>query len=175
MVEIIPKPIEKVPFWQQILFYFSISLLVIVIISYFVLGAFQKKSEIYLQNLDEKISQAKTPEIIALEKEVLSWQRKIKDFAKVFDQHKLNSKFFQFLEEKTYPKVFFSKIDLNSQNLEVILSGQADSFQSLGYQIQILEKEPLIKKINLSKISIGKEGGVEFTLEINLDSKMLSW
>lgn len=175
MVEIIPKPAEKAPLWLQILSDFLIFLLIGVIISYFALGWLEKKSENYLQNLEEKISQARTPEIIALEKEVLDYQKKIEDFAKIFEQHKLNSKFFQFLEERTYPKVFFSKFNLNSQTLKVSLSGQADNFLSLGYQLQILEKEPLLKEINLSKISLAREGGIEFDLELILNPKMLSW
>jgi len=175
MVEIIPKPAEKAPFWQEVLFYFSTFLLVGVIIGYFLLGLLEKKSENYLQNLEEQIFKEKTLEIIALEKEVLAYQRKIKDFAEILDQHKLSSKFFEFLERKTYPKISLSKLNLNPQTLEVTLSGLANNFSSLGYQLQILEKEALVKKINLSKISIAKTGEIEFTLELNLDQKIFSW
>ena len=56
MVEIIPKPTEKKPQWQKILFYISVFIFVGVLVSYFVLISFQKKSDSYLKELEERIT-----------------------------------------------------------------------------------------------------------------------
>lgn len=173
MVEIIPKPVEKTPLEQVVLFYFSILLLIGVIIGYFILGRLEKNSETYLNSLEDKVYQIRISEIISLEKEVKDYERKINDFALIFARHNLNSSFFEFLERKTYSRIFFQKINLKPQELKVSLLGQADSFLSLGYQVQIFEREDLIKKTNLSKVSIGKEGQIEFILDLVLDPEMV--
>jgi len=172
-IEIIPKPIEKIPVWRKILFYFSILLLVGVIISYFVLDSRKKSSEIFLQDLEERISRERTPERIALEKELLDWQIKIKDFSLLLNQHISTSKVFKFFEEKTHPRVFFSQINLNPKDSKVNLSGQTDSFLTLGQQLLIFEKEPLVENLNLAQVSISKEGKVEFGLDFSFDPKIL--
>ncbi len=172
MVEIIPKPIEKAPGGQKILFYFSTLFLIGVIASYFVLSSFQKKSQGELQNLEAMIAKGRTPEMVSLEKGILYYQRKIKDFSQIIDQHIFISKFFTLLEKKTHPKVFFSKIDLNSKDLRVNLSGETDSFFDLGQQFLILDSEPLFGSPNLSKVSISKKGKIEFELNFSPDPKI---
>jgi len=172
MVEIIPRPTEKEPSWRKILFYFSIFLFLAVIISYFVLNSLQNKAAVTIKNLDEELAKTKTAEFTSLEKQILNYQRKIKDFATLLSQHIFNTKFFQFLESITHPKVFFSQINLNSNELKVSLSGQADSFIVIGQQIMILEKEPLIESFSVPQMLIGKEGKIDFSLEMTLSPKV---
>jgi len=52
---------------------------------------------------------------------------------------------------------------------EAILFGQTENFSTLEQQISILKLKKEIKDINLSSISIGKEGKVDFTLNLSLD------
>lgn len=169
MVEIIPKPTEKVPWWQEIIFYSSIILLLITILSYFFFANSLKKSEKVLTNLEERLAREKTTEEIALEKEVLSWQRKIEDFKKLMGEHLLASNFFSFLESNSHPQVFFSKIDLKPREGKVLLSGQTENFSQLWQQISILKSKKEIKELNLSNLSIGKEGKVDFSLDLSLE------
>ncbi|MFQ6049965.1 MAG: hypothetical protein ACE5J0_02940 [Candidatus Paceibacterales bacterium] len=175
MVEIIPKPIEEVPGWQKILFYFSILLLLGVIVSYFVLVFLEKKSQVTLQNLEETLAKTKAQEIISLEKEIFGHQKKIRDFSPLFEQHILTSKFFEFLEKKSHPRIFFSQVNLNSGVSKVVLSGQADSFLTLGQQLLIFEAETLIKGLSLSQVSISKEGKIEFVLDLSLSPKIFRY
>ena len=172
MVQIIPKPIEREIDWKKIFFYFSIFFLFLVIISLPILNFLQKKSEVYLQDLEEKIAKGKTPEKTALEKEILNYQKEIKDFSPLLSEHTFNTKFFQFLEEKVHPKVFFSQINLNSKETKVSLSGQTDNFFTLGQQLLIFEKEPLIESLNLSEISLSKEGKVNFVFDLKLNKEI---
>jgi len=96
MIEIIPKPAKKLPLWQDILFYISIALLLVTILSYFILAHFLKNSEKVLQDLDQRLAWEKTAEELSLEKEVISWQKKTEDFKKLIKEHILASNFFIF-------------------------------------------------------------------------------
>lgn len=169
MVEIIPKSTEKIPLWREILFYLSIILLLITISSYFILDHRLKNSEKVLANLRERLALEKTAEEIALEKEISSWQKKIEDFGKLIREHIFSSNFYTFLERVCHPQVFFSKSELIPANGKAILDGQAENFIVLSQQISILKSKKEIKNLNLSKVEIGKEGKINFTLNLSLD------
>jgi hypothetical protein len=175
MVEIIPKPIEKVPSYQKKLFYFSIFLFLSLIVSYFILTSLLQKSETLLSNLTETISRGKTSEIISLEKEDLNYQKKIQNFFPLLENHKFPSRFFEFFETNTHPRVFFSKISLNSQDSLADLTGQTDSFFTLGQQLSIFEKRPEVVTLNLTQVSIGRAGKIEFTLNLSFNPNFLKY
>jgi len=169
MIEIIPKPAQKLPLWQNILFYISIAVLLAVFLSYFVLDHSLKTSSQTLENLEETLARGKTPTEIALEEETFGYQKKIKDFSRLIGSHLFASNFFTFFEKICHPKVWFSQIDLNPQQGQVALLGEAENFSVLGQQILILKTEPLIKNLDLVSLSIGKRGKVDFTLNLFLD------
>lgn len=175
MVEIIPRKTEESPRWQIALFYFSVFVLVGAIICYSALFYLQKKSEENITNLDQKISDGQTQERLALEKEILEWQKEFKDFSSLLEQHISNIGFFGFLEQKTHSKVFFPKINLNSKDSSVVFSGEADSFLILGQQLLIFEKEAMIKELNVSNVSLNKEGKIEFSLDAVLNPQIFKY
>ena len=167
MVEIIPKPTkEKIPLWQIILFYLSISLIVVMIISYFVIDYFQKQAENNLQSLEKAIAERTNKD---LEEEVVGYKRKIEDFSYLLSQHRKTSKFFSFFEKLIHPRVWFSGFSLSLKDFRVTVSGTAESFRILGQQLIIFQKNPLIKKTELSGISIGPEGKIHFTFNLFLN------
>jgi len=172
MVEIIPKPKAKTPPWFNILFYFSISLLIIAILSFFILNQLQKKATFNLQNLDELLKNTKTQERINLEKELINYQKKTDDFSYLVKNHNLTSKLFDFLENITHPAVYFSSLSFSSENGIVVLRGGTENFQTLGQQLSIFKTEPLIKEVNLSEVSIGREGKINFTFTLSLLSEI---
>ena len=171
MVEIIPRKAVELPFWLKILFYALVTLLVVAFLSYFILGHFQKKSLASSQNLEAEISGEKTPQKVALEEEILSYQKKIGDFGLILDHRLSPSKFFDFLEENTHPQTWFSQISLSPEAGLAVVSGHAETFSALGQQIQILKRETTLKNIDLAKISLGKKGEIEFTLNLSFDNQ----
>ena len=175
MVEIIPKSIEKVSNYQKKLFYFSIFLFLSLIVSYFILTSLLQKSETLSSNLTETISRGKTSEIISLEKEALNYQKKIQNFFPLLENHKFPSKFFEFFEANTHPRVFFSKISLNSQASLADITGQTDSFFTLGQQLLVFEKRTEVVTLNLAKVSIGQTGKIEFTLNLSFNPNFLKY
>ncbi len=173
MIEIIPRPIQKLPLWQNILFYLSIVFLVVTISLYFVFDHLQKKSTVSLQNLQNLISQEKTSEGVALEKEVFNYQKKIQDFSQLLSKHLYPSNFFKFIEENCHPKVWFSQISLNPEQAEVNLVGEAENFTAIGQQILIFKSSPSVRNVVLAQISIGKRGRVDFGLNLSFDQNIL--
>lgn len=172
MVEIIPKPISKIPSWLNIVLYFSITILVVIIFSCFILNYFIKKSEATFQDLEKALTKEKTSSEIALEKEILGYQKKIEDADYLLKGHIANANLFKFLEEICHPKVWFSDFNYDSSAAQVEISGETENFQTLGQQLLILKSHPFVKNLNLSGVSIGKEGKISFIFSLFLDSQI---
>lgn len=175
MVEIIPKPVKEIPRWQKILFYSSIVFTALLILALFILGSIQRDSQYYIQSLEEKLSEGKTPQRMALEKQVLDYKAKIDNFSPYMAQHVISSNLFEFLESKTHPRVFFSEISSRPRDSKVILSGLTDSFLSLGQQVLILNEEPSVESLELKNVSLSVGGGIGFSLEILLNVEIFRY
>ena len=157
MVEIIPKTFEEIPSWQRILFYFLIFLLIAIVVGFFALNYLNNEAKSYLLNLEKTLSEEKAPEIETLEEEILTYKEKFDDFSFLFENHTLATRFFEFLENKTHPRIFFSNIYLSPGQSEVSLSGLSDKFLSLGQQISIFKNERLVKNAILSNVAISEK------------------
>jgi hypothetical protein len=168
MVEIIPKPVTELPLWQKVLFYFSVLLLIASILAFFLLNRSFEKAESELQSLEETLSREKTQEEKDLEREVFGYQEKIEDFSELSKLHLYPSKFFNFFQELCHPQIWFSEFLLNLEDFNLSISGETENFSILGQQILIFQQEEKIKNTDLSEVSIGKEGKVNFTLDLYL-------
>jgi len=172
-MEIIPKKTPGLPLWLNILFYASIILLIATVASYFVLDKFIERNGETLKNVEEKLTDQKNPEFVSLKNEVLNYQKKINDFFQIINSHLKTSKFFGFFEKLCHPKAWFSQFKLNSESGSVELSGTTQSFESLGQQILIFEKEPLIEKVELKNVSLTKIGEVDFSVNLSLSKEVI--
>lgn len=172
MVEIIPKEIPQTPKWLNILFYVSLLLLVFSLAGYFILGSSIKGGQEILKNLRTSIQEGQTVERTALEKEILNYQKKIKDFSIIADKHLQLSGVFPVLEGVTHPKVWFSQFNLDVKNKSLSLTGTTQSFETLGQQLLILKKEDFVEKASLSSISMDRTGKINFSLSVLLNEKI---
>ena len=171
-MEIIPKYTKKLLPWQNILFYFSLFLLIAVIFGYFFLISLENKSLTALQDLEEEIAKTGTKEERALEVGVFANQREIKDFSILLSEHQKASNFFDLLERACHPGVWLTDLELNLKASKAVVSGKSLDFQTVGQQLFILQGQSSIRDINLSDLSIGEDGGTEFTLSFSLDPKI---
>jgi len=174
-IEIIPKPKVKPKLkisLIEILYYFSVALLFLALLSYFGLEYLIAKSQTKLEELKTKILEKETIETRSLEQDILNKKKKIDLFADLINSHKRSSHFFEFLKGICHKKAFFSKITLDVSKSGAEISGQTENFEALGEQLLIFQKEKLIKDSNLTKISIGKEGEIEFDLVLSLDPEI---
>lgn len=173
MVEIIPKPAERESAQSGYLFFFSIFFLVATLTIYLVFLSLQKKAEASLQNLQERLEKEETTEIRSLKTVVQDYEKKIKDIEPLLKNHIFSSKFFEELEKNTHPQIFFQRIETDFSNLTATLEGKSGDFFTLGQQVLILEKNPLISETKLEQLNVGKEGMVDFVLKFNFSPEII--
>jgi hypothetical protein len=172
MVEIIPKPIKRASNWPNVLLYFSLAALVAAISGFLILNSAEKKSTDTLQRLEDDIARIGGPEVKAMEGELFAASKKINDFSVLLDMHQKSSNFFQLLEKDTHPQVWFSSLTLDVNNSQAAISGKSPNFQIFGQQLLILQSDTSIGNVELSELSIGEEGDVEFDLILYLDPRI---
>ncbi len=169
-IEITPRPKIKASLWAIILWSFCLVLLIVFIASYVY---FEKESEKMVEDLKITASEkALAQEIEKKSQELLLYQKKINDFGTLVSEHRKTENIFEFLERTTLPNVWFSDFNFDSSKNTVELSGQAESFVALGQQLRVLKKEKFLKNINLSKVSIGKEGEIDFSLHLTFGNQL---
>lgn len=184
MIEIVPKPVEEIPFWQRILFPLSLFLLLVTMLSYLLLIYLEKKVPAEIQKLEVEISQSKSPEVTSLEQELKIKQQKIDDFSKIINQRPFPTKFFGFVEGSfsetkkfaslIHPRVQILGFSLNLKDGKLNISGLTENFTTLEQQYLIFQKESLVKEVNLSSFSVGKEGKVNFSFDLSFDPGIFS-
>ena len=169
MVDIIPKTTKKTPLWQDLLFYFSIGLFSAAIASFFFLNNSQGKMEYSLKNTEDSLAQRETTEEIAMEKEIKTTEKQVRDFSQILKSHLEPSKVFDFFPKIVHPKAWFNKVSFDAAKSEAVISGQTESFVTLQQQIFIFRQEPLIKNFFLNSFSVGKEGRIDFSFNISFN------
>ncbi len=151
-----------------------ISLLLLTIsflISYFYINNSLEKIKKNVQKKDQAL--IVTPEEKKLEDNVSLAQERINIFSDLINKHYDISKMFNLLENDCLPKVQFSDFRFEKKGNLVSISGITDNFITLGQQVNILRKEPLISKVKISEISENKEKtAVNFTITLTLDQKV---
>ncbi len=164
MVEIIPKAKPKTPTWQKILFYLSILAALVAIGGYFGLDYLTKEAFQESASLSQQISSDKDPGENVLKNEIFEKARKINDFATAIDNHQITSKLFSFLGGICHPKVQFLSLNFSKteDGYSVEIPAQAEGYEALHQQILILMGNKTIKNLEISGISMAKEGGVNF-------------
>ena len=171
-MEIIPKPKRRLPTPETIFLYFSILIFVFVIFISFYFWSEEKSKRKEISQLEEKILALKTPEIKKEEEKVSKYQEKISHFSELIKDHLSYSKIFPYLEQKTHKQIYFSRMELDFENSTLFLSGESPNFSVLAQQLEILKNDPFLTS-QLKEVNLGKEGKVNFKLEINFDKSIL--
>lgn len=172
MVEIIPKPIKKIPRWKNFLPYFALALLIVAVLSYYFLVQLEGRSLLTLQDLEERIASIETSEKQTLKSEILAYQNKIDNFSLLLAEHQKSSNFFKIIEDSAHPKVWFKELQLNLEKSQVVVTGFAKDFRVLGQQSFIFKNQESIQEVNLSDLSLGEGGEVEFTFRLFLNPRI---
>lgn len=172
-IELIPKKHEsRLPGGIKIFSYASIAIFTIVVVVFVVLRLRIASAAGELQETRAAIERERTPERVAMEEEVKAYAKKINNFSVLLTSHYDTGKFFSAIERATHPRVWFSSLSLDAENLTVKLSGTAETFYALGQQIAILEQQQFFKSVNLSEIGLSKEGGASFSIDFSLDPNL---
>ncbi|MEK7519414.1 MAG: hypothetical protein AAB565_01325 [Patescibacteria group bacterium] len=171
-IEILSQKSQAKPFNSvKFLFYVSLILVILSLVSLLTLFFLKKNVEKSLEDTKAKIAEKETVEKKSREAEVLLAQKKINDFLFLLDLRRFNSKFFNSFQSITHPQIFFSKLELKMQEGYLLLSGTAENPIVLGQQILLFKKADYIKDVNLAKVSISKTGKINFDLSVSLFSE----
>lgn len=156
--------------------FFSILLVISLafLISYFVLYFIsQNRLNQELYEMEELLK--RTPEQDAIEKELRDWQKKIDNFGLVILNHRITTNIFALLEENTLPQVVYSNFNLNLKEGTLNLSGEADSFRTLGQQIFIIRGKEFVKDFDFKIAPIDREGEIKFDFNIILNQDIFKF
>jgi Tfp pilus assembly protein PilN len=170
-MELIPKQSFKIPKWLDILFYVSLAFLLVSFIGYLVLGQLIKNSQKNLDQLRLALQQG-TTQNQELEKSILTYQKKIKDFSSIISSRSSVGAFFEFFQGKIHPKVWFNELSLDPLNHKISLSGHTQNFESLGQQMLIFRGEKMIKEVELKGVSVNEKGGIDFSLSLTFNQQV---
>lgn len=173
-IEIIPKQEEKKPLLPEILFYFSLILVISAVASYFVLNNLSTKTESDVTNLNQQIKALSNSPEGKLESKLQAEQRKINDFSSLVNGYRYSSQIFPFIESLAHPQVTFSDFSADIEDGTLELSGTADSFQTVAQQLMIFQQSKLVKSAEVSDVSLGTAGQIPFTFDLVLNPAVFS-
>ena len=173
MIEIIPKTPPKKSTQKGLLISISIVLLLIALAGLFILKNIAQQTKEELNNLEAAFQEIKSEEK-SLEKEVLTFRKKINNFSLLLKDHLTTSKIFPILEEVAHPEIQFKTLDLRPRERKVVISGITDEFINLAEQLLILKNRDETKNVKLNKVGISQEK-VEFEIEISLPPELFKF
>ena len=87
--------------------------------------------------------------------------------------HTFTSNVFAFLESITLPHVQFTNFTFSAQNVKIDLAAVADSFQTVADQVQILESNPQVEKVDFGGLNRSQQGKVNFRMTITVKPSLL--
>ncbi len=103
------------------------------------------------------------------------YKKKIDDFSALINNHKISSGIFVFIEGKTLPNVWFSNFDMSQSINGIKLSGEADTMETVGRQIQLFEQDQYVKHIDIVSSEVEPTGKVKFLLNLSLDPAVFNY
>jgi len=166
---------DKRFWWMDVIFYFVVSLLIATVFCYVI---FLIKNSIQREDIKETIVALETvgtEQQKEYEKTVISYQKKIIDFTKLFKNHEFASHVFGFMQEKTMPNIWFKQFGLDKKNSKVQLLGEADDMESFSRQVAHFERNENVKNVGTLNSALGEFAKIQFNLNLVVDPKLFGY
>jgi len=171
-IEITPTPRVRVPIWAVVVGAVACFAILALVGTYIYFTFSIKDLDNKIQKVENELNKIPTAEEKAKEEILLLYEAKISAYKDLLSKHKKTENVFKLLEGLSHPGVWFSEFSFNTEKRAVTVSGTAKDFVALEQQLLIFKKEPLIENVTLSEISMGKEGGADFSLNLTIDSQV---
>jgi len=169
---IIPKPRMKTPFGVNLLVGVAISLFVLAGILYGALCYQESVLKTKDKILDADIIALETSDAKEIEAELSILAQRTKDFSKIYQTRAITANLFFFLKDSCHPKVQLTDLSFNQADFAISLKGITENFKTLAEAIMKWQIDGRVAsatdEINLSDISLTKEGQVSFGLQFAL-------
>jgi len=103
------------------------------------------------------------PELIG---QLTSLDKRLKNLNTLLSSHSFPSRALTWIEQKTFATVFFPSFTFSGDQRRVDLAGETVSISLLNQQLNLLQREPDVEKMDFGGLSIGKDGAVSFKLTL---------
>lgn len=162
--------------WANLLFYVAFGFLVLTIFCYgiFTIKVFLEEETI--RQLNEKILMHTTPQDALMESKILDYKKKIDDFTVLVNDHRISSHMFNFIEQKTLPKVWFSNVSVSQAKSEINLAGEAANMETLDNQVHVFEESrDYVNTITVLNSEVTSQGRIKFIVSLSLNPKIFAY
>ena len=168
-MEIIPKQAPRAPEWLNIVFYFSLAIFVFALIAFFLLSNSLNKANKAMALAEQALVDQSTMEREEMQTNVFQTKDKVDKFAIVFADHLKDSNVFEYFQSLCHPKTWYMQFALDPRKGAISASGETQSFETLGQQLLIYQRDPFVRSVEMPQVSIDKKGMISFSLTLSFD------
>jgi len=162
-----------------------LGLLILSLLIYGGLLIYKNKVQKQFEGINQEINKLDLMRNKEKETNIYNTDKKINLVENLFAEHLYWSKIFTRLEQAVIPQVYFknSKFNFVGEEVNIQLSGVAQSYTALAKQMIGLKmdpsdalassSDPLVLKVDLTKMSLSEKGGIEFEMSVVFDKNIL--
>lgn len=161
--------VSTVNFWLTL----SFILIIGVVLVYFGLWGYKISLDKNKGNLVQRIEELQDQRDFDLENDFVKLKKGIEGFKNILEKRTYSLNILKMLEELTLLQVWYSNFGADLAKLTVNLKIEVADYDVLAKQVLIFEKDPRIKKVNFSEVSLGEISSVNSDLELELDGSFL--
>ncbi len=128
-----------------------------------------------IEALQAELAQAENAIDTETINEMAQFSQKLRVAQSLVEKHQVISAFLTTLASSTVSTVRFDSMKYNidkSGNLEVRLSGQADSYASIALQENTFSQDKSFKSLSFSDLALSNNNSVSFSIDLMVDSKL---
>ena len=157
--------------------YISLTIFVVSLILALLVFGYKLYVKGNINSMGEEIGVAQNDLIPSSAREFIRLNDRIKSTETLLKNHTIVSPLFEFLEKSTVKTVRFSELTYitNDAGVELIMTGQAQSYASVALQADIFSKSPYFKNVVFSDLRLDERGNVVFTFRSMLDNSLISY
>lgn len=161
--------------WVDAVFYFTVSLLVATIFCYVIFLVKNDMQRLEIKKHEAMLQDIGTKQQKEYEKAVLSYQKKIKDFSILFENHEFASRSFEFMQDQTIPEVWFKQFNLERKGRGMRLLGEANNMESFSRQVAIFENNPYVESVTALNSELGASASVVFNISMDMSQELFGY
>ena len=157
----------------------SVLVIILIMLSLLIYGGlifYKKELEKDLSSFQDVVDELNKKRDKDFEERAMSLDGALKDLKVILKNHVYWSDLFSKLETLTVPEVVFSEFDSALEkdgSIKTELKGQTAGYTYLAKQIRSFEQEQVISGVEIEKISLGTEGGIEFNMTVIFEKDVL--
>jgi hypothetical protein len=151
---------------------FGLVVILVVVAAYWAIYFYKGYLRDNIEQVVTRVEEVNAERDVPMEDEVLALDAKLSDIGLLLDNHIFTTKMFEFVENVTHPKVYFSSFSFEASRGAITVSGVTDSYVTFGEQYLYLDDLEEVSNVKISSVQVTKDGQVRFGLSFNIDSSI---